>query len=99
MLSYFHNLKKQNKKHCASTTEVNGFIPRQGSSACCMQGQKKKQNKTQSISLKSGTGKLDWLNGWAGKPNKLSEEHVKQGEIGTVKVGKKCDPKGILMTK
>ena len=66
--------------------------------AAC-RAKKKKQNKTQSISLKSGTGKLHWLNGWAGKPNKLSEEHVKQGEIGTVKVGKKCDPKGILMTK
>lgn len=62
-------------------------------------GAKKTPHKTQSISLKSGTGKLDCLNGWAGKPNKLSEEHVKQGEIGTVKMGKKCDPKGILMTK
>ena len=40
----------------------------------------KKKKKNQSISLISGAGKLDWLNGWAGKPNKLSEEHVKQGE-------------------
>ena len=43
-------------------------------------GAKKKTKNLKVISLNSGTGKLDWLNGWAGKPNKLSAATAKSLE-------------------
>ena len=45
--------------------------------ACRGKTNKQTNKKPQSISLNSGTGKLDWLNGWAGKPNKLSAATAK----------------------